>query len=277
MLGQYQVGVMQGRLLPKYQGRYQAHPKGYWQEEFVLAHEVGLNLIEFILNLTDALENPLMNPQGLAEIRNITQASRVQVRSICADYFMEAPLQSTSPETAANSQNILNSLLKNSASIGVTDVVIPLVDRASLKNDNDKERFIKNILPSAEEAEKLGIHIALETDLPPNSFLDLLNALDSHCFTVNYDTGNSASLGHDPEKEFEAYGNRISKIHVKDRVLGGASVPLGQGNADFKKSIGLITDSDFSGSLIFEAYRDDEGRAIFEEQLEWFKSISGLK
>jgi hypothetical protein len=44
------VGVMQGRLLLKYQGRYQAHPKDYWQEEFKSAKEIGLNCIEFILH-----------------------------------------------------------------------------------------------------------------------------------------------------------------------------------------------------------------------------------
>ena len=31
------IGVMQGRLLPKHQGRYQAHPLGYWQKEFEIA------------------------------------------------------------------------------------------------------------------------------------------------------------------------------------------------------------------------------------------------
>ena len=59
MLGQYQVGIMQGRLLPKYQGRYQAHPKGYWQEEFDLASEAGLDLIEFII---DFILNPFALP-----------------------------------------------------------------------------------------------------------------------------------------------------------------------------------------------------------------------
>ena len=53
MLGQYQVGIMQGRLLPKYQGRYQAHPKGYWQEEFDLASEAGLDLTEFIIDFPE--------------------------------------------------------------------------------------------------------------------------------------------------------------------------------------------------------------------------------
>lgn len=39
------IGVMQGRLLPKYQGRYQAHPVGYWQDEFEIANEIGLDCI----------------------------------------------------------------------------------------------------------------------------------------------------------------------------------------------------------------------------------------
>ena len=41
---------MQGRLLPKYQGRYQAHPKDYWRDEFKIASSIGLDCIEFILD-----------------------------------------------------------------------------------------------------------------------------------------------------------------------------------------------------------------------------------
>lgn len=54
------LGVMQGRLLPKFQGRYQAHPKGFWQKEFEIAKEIGLDCIEFILDFNDAEDNPLI-------------------------------------------------------------------------------------------------------------------------------------------------------------------------------------------------------------------------
>ena len=54
------IGVMQGRLLPKYQGRYQAHPVGYWQDEFYIASKNGLDCIEFILDFNDAEINPLL-------------------------------------------------------------------------------------------------------------------------------------------------------------------------------------------------------------------------
>jgi hypothetical protein len=45
------IDIMQGRLLPKYQKRYQVHPVRYWQKEFSIAKEIGLNYIEFIFDI----------------------------------------------------------------------------------------------------------------------------------------------------------------------------------------------------------------------------------
>ena len=50
------IGVMQGRLVPKYQGRYQAFPVGMWKDEFKIAKECGIDLVEFILDFNDAEE-----------------------------------------------------------------------------------------------------------------------------------------------------------------------------------------------------------------------------
>ena len=50
---QNKLGVMQGRLLPKYQGRYQAFPISSWQNEFKIAKYCDLDLIEFILDFND--------------------------------------------------------------------------------------------------------------------------------------------------------------------------------------------------------------------------------
>ena len=50
MILKNKFGIMQGRLLPKYQDRYQAHPVGYWQKEFKLAKNMDLDCIEFIFD-----------------------------------------------------------------------------------------------------------------------------------------------------------------------------------------------------------------------------------
>ena len=62
------IGTMQGRLLPKYKGRYQAHPIDYWQKEFEIAKNIGLGCIEFIFDFNEFKKNPLLTEEGLNEI-----------------------------------------------------------------------------------------------------------------------------------------------------------------------------------------------------------------
>ena len=86
------IGVMQGRLVPKYQGRYQAFPIGMWKDEFNVAEQCGLDLIEFILDYNDAEKNPLLKNGGIDEIVKTTKATGVSVQTICAEFIVKANL-----------------------------------------------------------------------------------------------------------------------------------------------------------------------------------------
>jgi L-ribulose-5-phosphate 3-epimerase len=263
------IGAMQGRLLPKYEGQYQAHPVGYWQKEFKVAQKIGLDCIEFILDYKDAEQNPLLKVGGVEEILEVWNNTGVAVHTICADYFMEVPLHAKDENEAVQSKKILINLLQTSSELGITDIVIPCVDKSSLGNAEAVDRFadqIRTILPDAEEK---NINLSLETDLAPQPFADLLSKLDSNCITVNYDIGNSASLGYNPVEELNAYGSRISDIHIKDRTLRGGPVVLGNGDADFKSFFKKLKEFNYLGPFIMQAYRDDEGIEIFKKQLEW--------
>lgn len=262
---------MQGRLLPKYKGRYQAHPVGYWQREFYLAADLGLDMLEFILDHADSDKNPLMSESGIEEIRQLSANTGVAVKTICADYFMEAPLHSSFDSVTKQSQKVLTKLIENVSKIGVCDIVIPCIDKSRLADDKALNLFSENLKPTLEEAEKFGVNLALETDLAPGPFTDLLDKLDSLRITVNYDTGNSASLGYDPAEELAAYGDRISDIHIKDRLRDGGSVFLGTGATDFERFFSALAETNYSGPFIMQAYRDDEGIEIFEKQLAWIK------
>lgn len=267
-----EFGIMQGRLLPKYKDRYQAHPLGYWQEEFNIAKNVGVSYIEFILDYNDYQLNPLMSNFGISEISDNIQKFGIGVRSICADIFMEAPLHSENKSVVKTSIEILLKLIKNAAKLGITDIVIPCVDQSTLKGTADQMRLIENLKIPIELATKMKINLALETDLAPIPFLDLLNKFDSDAVKVNYDIGNSASLGFDIFEEFELYGDRVSDIHIKDRDLGGGSVELGMGNANFTSFFEVVSSIDFKGPIVMQVYRDEDGVEIFKKQFNWFKS-----
>ena len=268
MLGRFSLGTIQGRLVPKLNGRYQAHPKGYWRDEFNAAAESGLELIEFILDYEDADTNPLLN--DVPGIQRAIADSGVGVESICADYFMAAPLQRVS-----RSATVLEQLINVSGQLGIHDIVIPCVDQSSLGDENDTTAFINVIQSLAEKARTKDVNLSLETDLAPRSFAELLDRIGSKAVTVNYDMGNSASLGYDPVEEFSAYGELITDIHIKDRMQGGGPVVLGEGDCDFDTVFKLINGSAYSGPLIMQAYRDDEGRVIFEKQKTWLQHNYG--
>ena len=263
---------MQGRLLPKYKGRYQAHPLGYWQDEFPIADKLGLDCIEFVFDYDRFEENPLMTIGGRSEIKEMTQCTGVEVRSICADFFMDCPLHSKDKSQATFSLEVLLRLMEACSKLGINDVVIPCVDQSSVYEEERSKRFLSAIQSVIPLSESLGVRLCLETDLPPGRFFRLLKELDSDHVSVNYDTGNSVSLGYDFKKELAAYGNSITDLHIKDRTYGGGSVPLGEGAMNFEDFFSGFSKINFEGIMILQAYRDDEGLQIFTKQLELIKN-----
>jgi L-ribulose-5-phosphate 3-epimerase len=266
-------GTIQGRLLPKYKSRYQAHPVGYWEDEFHIAKDLNLDCIEFILDYNDANQNPLLNSNELIKIESIASETGVVVKTICADYFMEAPLHSKDDAVSEKSILILKKLLENSIKLNVSNIVIPCVDQSSLSDDKSVLRFIQQINKVIPYIEEKSINLSLETDLGPDKFVELLNQFDSKRITVNYDIGNSASLGFDPLEELDAYGDRITDIHIKDRLLNGGPVLLGEGNANFELFFTKLKEFNYKGPFIMQAYRDNDGISIFKEQLNYILSI----
>jgi L-ribulose-5-phosphate 3-epimerase len=269
----YRFGVMQGRLLPKYKGRYQAHPVGYWQDEFPVASMLGLDVIEFILDHNDYEINPLMTEKGLKEILAVTDKTGVGVISVCADYFMEAPIHNVSADKIDYNLNVLKKLVVNASKIGIKNIVLPCLEKANLLTRESIESFVCSISSLLNLLEKNDVNISLETELAPLPFAELIARFDTDKVTVNYDTGNSASLGFNVVEEFKCYGKKISDIHIKDRKYKSSSVILGTGDTDFSNFVSELIRIDYKGPVIMQAFRDDEGLEVFKKQFDWFKSL----
>ena len=71
-----------------------------------------------------------------------------------------------------------------------------------------------------------------------------------YCFGINYDSGNSASLGFDAAEEWASYSSRILNVHIKDRLLAGSTVPLGEGNVDFSNLFLMIHKYNYQGYVL---------------------------
>ena len=116
----------------------------------------------------------------------------------------------------------------------------------------------------------------LETDLAPTQFLSLIKSINSPNIKVNYDSGNSASIGFDIEEEFAAYGDYISIFHIKDRLLNHGSVFLGQGDVNFKLMAQLLKQHPHIKKLTLQASRYDnyiDDINDVNKQLHFIKSV----
>lgn len=225
---------MQGRLSPMVAGKIQAFPEKYWKAEFFTAQALGFDMIEWTLDRQNLMQNPfLIDHQSILAIKSM---SGVNVKSMTYDAAMQAPLvldgkiQNTEVE-------VLSQVLQACKKLNVQYLIFPLVDQSSIKDDDDYREYIK--LFSYIDEKLLGdkVRIAIESDFEPRRLNEFIKDIGSEKIGINYDTGNSASLGYDFEQEMSAYSEFIMNIHLKDRKFRGSTVPLGTGSAPLTEQI----------------------------------------
>lgn len=255
---------MQGRLLPRVDNRIQAFPSERWPEEFPLARQLGFDSIEFIFDADDSkgIESHPLLEKGCRSIAALVEKSGVSVRTICADYFMKHPFHRDRLADAERSQELLSQLVSNCLSLGVTDIVVPCVDQSRLESAHDCQRLVQRLRSVVSLCEDVRVNLALESDLSPGEFKELLDYFESPRVTVNYDVGNSASLGYNSLEDWEAYGERISSVHIKDRLLGGSTVPLGTGSAKFDDFFHVAREKNYQGLFVIQGARGADDMAL---------------
>ncbi len=262
MISNRLLGIMQGRLIPPMEGRFQSFPRGCWAEEFPNAAAAGLGAIEWIYDTYGAGANPIENAAGIDSVRELSRAHRIIVRSICADYFMDFTfVRATDSERTERIAHLVW-LLGQAKRLGVTRVVLPFVDNSAIRDDDDRAAVIDTLQRTLPTAEAAGIELHLETSLGPREFAALLEGIPHPYLKVNYDSGNSSSLGYRPAEEFAAYGDRLGSVHIKDRILHGSTVPLGQGDADLDAVFAGLKQLDYAGDFILQVARATPGDEV---------------
>jgi hexulose-6-phosphate isomerase len=261
-----QIGIMQGRLSPRIDGKIQAYPAKTWQKEFEIAKEIGYSAIEWIVEKPLEI-NALMSKSGMQEIKEIILKTGVRVDYVCADFFMQQPLVRMSEKIKEENKKILEQILINSKEIGAIGVEIPFVDASSIKTESEIDELISVTEDAFKLAGEIGINVSLETDLNAKEFKKLLEKVNLDHVKANYDIGNSASLGYEPLEELENYGQKILNVHVKDRKLGSTTVPLGTGNADIRCVFEKLDEIGYTGGITMQAARGEDDVATAREQL----------
>jgi L-ribulose-5-phosphate 3-epimerase len=253
------IGFMQGRLSPQIEGKIQAFPWQYWETEFLIGSEASFESVEWTLDADRMHKNPLLTEAGQKRIRELSSTSGIHILSLTGDCFMQAPFWKASKIRRRALLQDLKSVLEACSAVGIRYVVVPLVDNGSLENNAQRQSLLDGLLPLVPWLLKHEIAIVFESDYAPEALAQLITSLPDPPFGINYDIGNSASLGFDPAAEIRSYGNRIRNVHVKDRLLGGTTVPLGTGAANFRLVFRELGRIGYQGDFILQTARATDG------------------
>jgi hexulose-6-phosphate isomerase len=256
------IGFMQGRLSPLIDEKIQAFPWGFWEAEFALAAGIGLSCMEWTLDHERIFENPFMTAPGRALIRELSAAHGIEIPSLTGDFCMQAPFWKTSGREQQELVGIFEKVLLSCAEAGIELLVVPLVDNGALDNPAERTVLERQLFEFQPLLRQHGLKIAFESDLPPASLAAFIDGFPAELFGINFDIGNSASLGWDPVEEIPLLAPRIVNVHVKDRVLGGTTVALGSGAADLPKVFSLLRAVQYGGNFILQTARAADGTHV---------------
>jgi len=256
----YNIGFMQGRLSEVIDGKIQSFPWGCWQEEFRQAREIEIALMEWTLDQDDLYKNPFMTVEGQKAIIRLSEENGIKIPSLTGDCFMQAPFWKTASGNRKDLIDDFNAVVFACGSLNVQILVVPLVDNGALTSEKEESYLIDVLADHQTMLVENGVKIAFESDFAPTALERFIGKMNPNIFGINYDIGNSASLGFKVNEEFKSYGDRILNVHIKDRQLGGTTVPLGEGNADFEAVFANLSESGYKGNYILQTARDASGQ-----------------
>lgn len=257
------LGFMQGRLSPAKANKIQFFPEKCWKREFYLANKIGLKHMEWTLDYKNLYKNPIFIKKGIREIQHLSKKYKIKIKTLTGDCFMQKPFWRFS-----NSKKYIEDLkkiIKACGNLKIKYIIFPLVDNSSIRNKTEENKIILEFRKLNYILSLNKVKILFESNYSPKNLKRFIKRFDLKNFGVNYDSGNSASLNYDPDAEFSYYGKYIKNIHVKDRIINGKTIRLGEGNANFKKIFKNIKKINYNKLLILQTARPLIKNKDFEE------------
>lgn len=257
----HHIGVIQGRLSPRPPGKLQAFPWTSWQDEFPAAADLGFDFIEWNFEQPNATENPIWTDSGRQNIIQICERTGVAVRSVCADYFMVQQLAGGTELTRRANVRVLKKLIEFAAEVGARRILLPLLEQAGLSTPARREDAIKSLRSAAPVAAQCGVVLGLEMEISGPEYAGFIASVGHPAVRAYYDTGNSTAAGFDIERDIEPLLPVLEAVHIKDRVVGGTSRPVGTGATNFPGFFRKLRSAGFTSDFVLQHFFELDPRA----------------
>lgn len=267
------LGVMQGRLLDYNKSQPQIFPFNIWENEIDLANKLKLNSIQWLYLNSVSKKNPILDTKTQKLIIKINKKNNVKINSICAHEFLVKPIINKSKIDKVEFNKLVN-LIKVSKKINIKYIVLPLIEKSSIKDFN-KDIFIIFLRKIDEHLKKNNIQLHIESDLSSKKLSLELKKVNSMYIKICIDLGNSFLNGFNLTKEINDSKNYIGSYHIKEKDINGNSLPLGSLNFNYKLFFKKIYKNRFMGEIILETqnFKNKKSFDSIEKNINYLKQF----
>lgn len=217
------------------------------------------------------------DPAYRRHLAEVAAKENCALRSICIGTLNDGNIGNKDESLRKRAERILALMIEAAGDLGVKILLVPFFGKADLAGPDTRiQNVIDGIKPFADQADKAGVILALETTIPAPDLLTVHKKINHPAVKFYYDMANMVWQGCNPATEIRLLGSAIAQVHIKDNVFdtggwGGFSlVPLGEGRVDFAAGAMALRAIQYNGWLVLEtAVRDGDCRRSAITQLEF--------
>jgi L-ribulose-5-phosphate 3-epimerase len=204
-----------------------------------------------------------LQPDERAALHDAMDAAGIPICSLCLGALWHYPISSSEERLRARGIELVVATIALAADLGAACVLLP-IDQPQGMSPSEAwtctQTALETCIPAAEAAGvTLGIeNVCSEFLWSAHDLARLVDSLSSPWCKVYYDVGNAAWIGLDPAEEIRFLGDRIARIHVKDRshlrsYPDSQTISVGEpGIVNFPQVVEAIRHINYDGYIIVE-------------------------
>lgn len=190
-------------------------------EALTLAKQLGLDGIQVDVGGPDKF--PGQDPVVQAKYQELIKSTGMRISTLALGIFNS---KAYFKEPAA--QEWLSKSIDACGPLGARGILMAFFSNGDLTKDpKDIETTIAKLKEIAPKAEQARVKLLIESYLPAETLMMMIEKIGSPAVGVYYDVGNTFRRGYDNVKEIKLLGKNIGEFHAKDNNL------YGKGQIDF--------------------------------------------
>lgn len=246
------------------------------EDAFRIAPEIGFDGLEIpFVKVEDYEDELIWTHDGVAQLREWSEQYAIEMPSCVAGRYNRRGFPDEDPEVREEAVDLMSHLIDMCAEAGVGTILTAFFGDQMLDSDERIERAIEGVKQVAPKAESRGVTLALEGTVDVETWLRMIDAIDSDAVGVYYDVGNALRFHLDGPAELRRLDDEglLAQIHIKDMTYEHENRPLGEGDVDWDAVGDALREISYDGYLVLETPRSDAPREDYARWLEFTHAL----